>query len=530
MAAAIKEPHLFNARSNSNMSRLIAPRDAQSVADAFTAMLGGVPVDYRIKSRSDGDYLIFEFSNPPSRLFELMNRVNDELPLDHPFRDRWTISTRDKKPANVLDMPETALLQRELSSSLTVDRNTFGENFLTRYTESVTRLEKDIVLPANHAVYGRRGSGKSSLLAYAMHQLRLKDLPFAWIAMQTFANRTDKQAIASILAALFAEATRRAVSRSDFGQLVSELEDLAESDDERGVGTRLMRLIPRMRRMLSEVATVERPFTIFLDDLHLLGRDLQPELLSHVYSLARGNCAFIKLSGIEQLTNLWDGVASRGLEPPHDVQTLVLDHNLTNPDQSRDHIVAILDRHALFCGLPNIEYLAADNYFDRLVLAAAAVPRDALSLFSKSISRSRASKQKVVSVTSLNAAASEAIEEKLKDVEKDVFSDDKKRISSCLEQVKSFCLSTHKKNAFLVKIANADPGYSDIQRLTGLRFVHLLHEGITPNKAGERYIALMLDYGFYIGIRAARSITLFPDRPRALTAKELRTLPILIPN
>lgn len=139
-------------------------------------------------------------------------------------------------------------------------------------------------------------------------------------------------------------------------------------------------------------------------------------------------------------------------------------------------------------------------------------------------------KQKVVSVTSLNAAASEAIEEKLKDIEKDTSSEEKARLSACLEQVKSFCLVTHKKNAFLVKIVNASPGYINVQRLTALRFVHLLHEGITPHKAGERYIALMLDYGFYIGIRAARSITLFPDKPRPLTAKELRNLPILEPT
>ncbi|KVV24724.1 hypothetical protein WK78_19930 [Burkholderia cepacia] len=151
-----------------------------------------------------------------------------------------------------------------------------------------------------------------------------------------------------------------------------------------------------------------------------------------------------------------------------------------------------------------------------------------MSLFSKSITRSLTKKQKTVSILSLNAAASEAIEEKLKDVEKDISSDDKKAISACLERVKAFCLSDQKTNAFLVKIQNSSPGYANVQRLIALRFVHLLHEGITPHKAGERYVALMLDYGFYIGIRAAKSITLFPDKPRSLTAKELRTLPIFI--
>lgn len=502
--------------------------EAQSVVDAFTKALDGVRPDFHIKSRPDGDFLVFEFSNPVTRFYELLNKINDELPEDHPFRNRSSIARRNKKPTNVLTTPEALMLQRELSSTLTVDKNTFGNDFLSRYTESVTALETNIVLQANHAVYGRRGSGKSSLLAYAMHQLRLKNLPYAWVAMQTYASRTDKQAVASALASVLREVAQYAPAGTDFVGLADELENLAESNDENSVYSRLTRLTPRLRRMLGGIATATRPLTIFLDDIHVLGTELQPELLAFLYSLTRGNCTYIKLSGIEQLTNLWDSTSRRGLESPHDVQTLILDHNLTNPDQSREHIVSILDRHATFCGLPGIQYIADDNYLDRLVLSAAAVPRDAMSLFSKSITRSLTKKQKTVSVLSLNAAASEAIEEKLKDVEKDVSSDDKKAISVCLEQVKKFCLTDQKTNAFLVKILNSSPGYANVQRLTALRFVHLLHEGITPHKAGERYVALMLDYGFYIGIRAAKSITLFPDKPRPLTAKELRTLPIFV--
>lgn len=505
-------------------------REAQFVVDAFAAALGGVRPSARVKTRPDGDFLIFEFSNPSTRIYELLNRVNEQLPDDQLFKDRCSIGKRLKKPASVLSMPETALLQQELTSSLTVDRDTFGDNFLERYTASVTGLEKDIVLPANHAVYGRRGSGKSSLLSYAKHHLRLKGHSFAWVAMQTYASQAETQAIASVLSAVFTEATQFCSSKDDFKKLIVELETLAEFDNENRVATRLSRLVPRMRKMLSEVATTSRPFTVFLDDLHVIGRALQPDLLAYLYSLTRGNSTYIKVSGIEQMTNLWDGSTRRGLEAPHDIQTLMLDHNLTSPDQSKEHIVSILDRHAVYCGLPGIQYLSADNYLDRLVLSAAAVPRDALSLFSKSIARSLARRQKVVSITSLNAAASEAIEEKLKDVEKDVHNKEKQNISACLDQVKSFCLTTQKKNAFLVKIVNGSPGFINIQRLIALRFVHLLHEGITPHKAGERYMALMLDYGFYIGIRAARSMTLFPDRPRALTAKELRTLPILVPS
>lgn len=348
--------------------------------------------------------------------------------------------------------------------------------------------------------------------------------------MQTYASRTDSQAIASVLAEVFLQASTYLSSGGDLKTLSNELLALGEADDDSAVSKRLPRLVPRMRKLLAEVTSSDKPFTIFLDDLHVLGRTLQPELLGALYSLARGNQIFIKLSGIEQLTNLWDSTTKRGLEAPHDVQTLLLDHNLTSPDQSKDHIKSILDRHAKYCGLPGIDYLAADTYLDRLVLSAAAVPRDALSLFSKSIARSLLKKQKVVSITSLNAAASEAVEDKLKDIESDIATGQRAAISRCLEKVKAFCLSKHKKNAFLLKIANSNPAYAEVQKLVALRLVHVLHEGITPHKAGERYIALMLDYGFYIGIRAAKSIDLFPEKPRQLAVKELRTLPIFDPG
>jgi hypothetical protein len=195
------------------------------------------------------------------------------------------------------------------------------------------------------------------------------------------------------------------------------------------------------------------------------------------------------------------------------------------PDKSREHIVSILDAHAHYCGLGDIGYLADKDVLSRLVLVAAGVPRDSLNLFSIAISKAVAKNQRLVSITSINAAASEMAEEKLKDVERDS-GGDLQEIQELLAEVKDFCISKQRKNAFLVEIQNTDHRYQLIQKLAALRLVHILHEGITPHKAGQRFVALMLDYGFYVGIRAARSVDLIPAEPRALSAKELRSLPI----
>lgn len=500
----------------------------QQVVEAMASEFGGVTPAHFIKERPDGNFLMFEFLVPSDMHYKALTRVNDSLSEDHGFKDRLAISVRRERPKNVLLLPETALLQRELSASLTVGRNTFGSNFLDRYTQTVTDLEKQIVVHANHMVYGRRGSGKSSLLAYAMHRLKQRSEAFAWIPMQTYSSRKDAAVIATIVSDMVLEAMNTLGRTHDLSVIESSLMTLGELDDSSASLDRVGKLVPRIRRAFSQAIGEGSKLTVFLDDLHLLYQPLQPVLLGILYSITRDNRMFIKASGIEQLINLWDGSGRVGMESPHDIQTLRLDHNLTAPDQSRDHIVNILDRHAKFCGLPGITYLAEPALFDRLVLSAAAVPRDALSLFSKSIGRSILKRQKVVSVTSLNAAASEAIEEKLKDVDRDMPNSDRDRVRPMLEKVKRFCLKDQRKNAFLVKIANSDPDYIDVQRLMALRFVHLLSDGITPFEAGVRYIALMLDYGFYIGIRASRSVELFPKEPKQLTAKGLRKLPIFV--
>jgi hypothetical protein len=494
------------------------------IVERFSARLGGIRPSYYIKKRPDGQFLIFEFAKANNRFYKILEEIESELPEENLFRDRCVITERSKKPDDVLSIPETQLLQRAIAESLTIDRHSFGQDFFSRYTPSVTNFEQQIVSSANYVVYGRRGAGKSSLLAYGMHRLAQRGSHFSWVAMQAYVSRSDEQVIASVIAEILSEIKIVSTAPSEVAAIIDTLNKLSESDLG-NISDKLGKLTPRIRRIIQSIATTEYPFTIFLDDFHVISDELQPKLLSSIYSISRGNNTFIKLSGIEQFTRTWDDVSRQGLQPPHDAQIMKLDLNLTMPDRSKTHIVSILDAHAIYCGLPKISYLASEKVLSRLVLEAAAVPRDALGLFSQAINKAYVKGQKSVSLVSLNAAASEMAEEKLKDIEKDT-SDDLQEITALLDRLKNFCITVQKKNAFLIKIKNNDSVFKLVQKLIALRLVHVLHEGITPHKAGQRYMALMLDYGFYIGVRASKSVELFPTTPQALLVKDLRKLPI----
>jgi hypothetical protein len=496
------------------------------VVQAFTAALGGIQPDWHIKERPDGPFLVIEFCKPSEFHFKILNGIVLHLDDENIFKERCIVSSRKAAPKSRLLLPETQLLKKTITESLTVDRNSFKDDFFSRYTKSVTSLEQQITTKANFIVFGRRGAGKSSLLAYAMHKAIESGWAYSWVAMQTFARRSDLQVVPAVLSAILFELHLSTGVLSDSDELIKLLDSLVDSSDAT-VLSKVDKLIPRIRRSISSIVTSNAPLTIFLDDLHVLDESVQPTVLAFIYKICRGNNAYIKISGISQLTKSWNSSTSTGLQPPHDAQIVSLDLNLTMPDKSEEHIVSILDAHAKFCGLPNIGYITGDGVISRLVLVAAGVPRDALSLFSVGISKAIAKSQKLVSVTSVNAAASEMAEEKLKDVELDT-GGDLVAVEELLAELKQFCISVKRKNSFLVEIKNSSKRYKLVQRLVELRLVHMLHEGITPHKAGKRFVALMLDYGFYVGVRAARSVDFIPSEPRQLSAKELRSLPIFV--
>ena len=499
--------------------------DVKAVEIAFSQQLGSIALDHYVKDRSDGAFLMFEIAKPHDRFFRMLDNAMATVPADNSFKERTTIVERKKYPSDRLSLPETQLLRATVSESLTIDRHSFEDDFFSRYTASVTNCEQLIATNANFIVYGRRGSGKSSLLAYGMHTLTRAHMPLAWVAMQPYDGRDDLRVVLDVfevIASQMAEYCKDDVALAAIHKEITSMEKGSDS----ALAKRLPLFLPKFRKAIQSITGPKVTFTIFLDDLHVLAPAIQPVLLSYLYGVARGNRCFIKVSGIAQFSHPWDSILRKGLEPIHDAQILKLDYNLTMPDKSKKHIVGILDAQAQYCGIPSINFLANDSALSRLVWVAAAVPRDALSLFSLAVAKGFAKGEKMVSVTSINAAASEMAEAKLQDVQSDA-QGRSVMIRKTLELVRTFCVDKHRKNAFLVEIDSSSKIFKDIQSLIALRLVHVLHEGITPHEAGKRFMALMLDYGFYVGIRAARSVDLFQKEPSTILAKNLRSLPVL---
>lgn len=253
---------------------------------------------------------------------------------------------------------------------------------------------------------------------------------------------------------------------------------------------------------------------------------MQPLLLDLIYAFARGNLIFLKVSAIETLTRTFDPHRNIGLEVPQDAQNIQLDYNLTTPDKTTAHIEAILDSHAQYAGFSSIRSLCTSGgVIPRLTWVAAGVPRDALNMFSQAISKASLEDRQKVSVSNVNVAASETLTTKLRDLDTD-YSGGAAELNTLVEEVRKYCVEEQRKNAFLVEIKANDPLYRRIMNLVHLRLLHVISEGITVGKVGRKYQGLILDYGFYTGIRAAQSVELFNRQSKRVRYWELRTLPI----
>lgn len=434
--------------------------------------------------------------------------------------DEPIATIKKKHGEETLDGPEGRLLLKTLAESQNINRYSFGNDFMSRYTRSVSGAESQVVSNANHVVLGRRGAGKSTLLLFALHDRKKNNQPCVWVDMQVYSRRDDLQIAADVFREIFDQIFTQIAPSREYNGMISALSDPNITDE----GIR--RILPSVRRELSYFSKNDMNLFIFLDDFHVVSKDIQPLILDYIYACARGNRIFLKISAIETLTQTYDQSKRIGLEIPQDAQYIRLDYNLTSPDRATAHIEAIIDSHAKYAGIRSARSLCTSaDVLPRLTWVAAGVPRDAINLFAQAMTKASVEGRKKVSVSNINVAASETISTKLRDLDQDA-SEESTDLRKILDAIREFCVTEKRKNAFLIEISNKNEKFELIQNLVNLRLLHVITEGITVGDAGRKFMGLILDYGFYTGIRAAQSVDLFNKQSKKLTYKDLRGLPI----
>lgn len=493
--------------------------DFLKIKHVFEKISGLKNVRFSKKISSVREAYVIEISNPSTRFYDfLQDAIKSSEVISPP-----PIVIKSSTPINIISSSEGKLFLKTITESQNVNIHTFERDFFDHYITSVSGAEEQIISSANHIVMGRRGAGKSMLLLYAWHTRKSDNSPSIWIDMQVYSRRNDITAAKDILAELIDQCSELIGDYTEKGHILSLLD---ESDEKI---SSIRKILPKIRKYLA-IASKDKSLFIFLDDFHAIGQKIQPLILDLIYATTRGNKCFLKISAIETIINNYSSTSNEGLQVPHDAQSIKLDYNLTSPDLANEHLNAIFDSYARISGINSVRRMCvSSDVIPRLTWVAAGVPRDALNIFAIAISKATVEGKQRVAVSHVNIAASEMITTKLKEVEADSSgqSDELLRLT---DKLKSFCVEHKRKNAFLVENENNSLFQKNLRKLINLRVLHVISEGITIGKAGQKYIGLILDYGFYTGIRAAQSVDLFNKKTSRVSYKELRALPVFKPD
>jgi hypothetical protein len=510
---------------NSMVGEIERTQARNAAAGLFAQALGLPDVDTVVELVGNQEFLKFRVGRR-ARIYEhALRETLKNLPDSNPFRG--LLGLRVEPPASFPASMEAEVLRGVLARST---RAISGQSTLRtlggQYVPFQNQEETQVIQPATHLIVGRRGVGKSTLILKAKELLDRSSSVSVIIDMQPYAHRHDDEVQTDILADLATAASRACRQKLPAGEeAIDKLDQFAR--DLLSGNIQRDRASAALRRPVSDVtASGDADLFVFLDDYHLVHHDQQPGVAEAIHGGLKGARGWLKVAGLRSLLRVYDPKTRKGLQSPGDAQVISLDLTLMDPEAAEGHLRRVLQNFLELVGMKLLNSVVAEKAFHRLVWANAGVPRDFLQMFSKSIEYASRAGRKKVELSDANLAIGEFGQQKMRELEEDAHNE-RDRLKNALAAIEKHCLDNNKIDAFLIR-SEASEEYKAIQTLSDLRLLHILHQTITPHKAGERYEAYMLDYSLFTGFRRRRNIKqMLPADEKQFKAAELRKIPIL---
>jgi hypothetical protein len=503
------------------MNEESATKEALSI---FEREVGATGIEARKSLAGNRTFLKFLVGKDAPLYAHALLETQKSLSPENPFRGvlGLVVKKADQFPGS---LEAAALLTLLTRSTRAVAQDASESDFSVPYIPFQNREDHQVAQPASHVILGRRGVGKSTLIRRARELLKTTRALIAVLDMQSYSNLTGDDLAREVLHDLLvslAESTCKIVQPPGQSVDASTLKDVAN---------RVLRgelsinaAPPASKRAILEITKkLKNSVFVFLDDFHLVDQESQPWLLHLVHGALKGAGGWLKVSGLRSLLNVYSGRTRQGLQIPGDAQPISLDLTLENPEAAETHLQAILSSFLRAVGYSVTGEVISEAAFKRLVWANAGVPRDFLQMFARAVEHAQRNRHVSVTLSDVNVAIGEFGQRKMDDLQQDArnAAGDLQAMLSALE---SYCLDDNKVNAFLIKSEDSQERKL-VQVLSDLRMVHLIHQSITPRKAGERYEAFILDYSIFTGFRRRPGVREMVPEETQFKASELRQLP-----
>jgi hypothetical protein len=502
------------------------PMDEEQAAveaiGAFERQVGVPSMPVNRQQVGNRQFLKFRVGRQAPLYTYALHQAQQALSGANPFRGAMGIEVeRNNNLPNSLEA--SALLTLLARSTREVSQDTSIRGYTVPYVPFQKQEDHQLSQPASHIVKGRRGVGKSTLIRRAIELLSATDALIAVLDMQAYAGLVKEDDLQSEVlhdvCELFAESAQKVPKKWLVPQ---ELVEIAKKIIDRDVDVGAAPIaIKRALRKLTR-ATKHHAF-LFLDDFHLIDHDAQPKLLDVLHGALKGANGWLKVAEVSALLNTYSPSPRQGLQVPGDAQFISLDLTLENSEAADRHLRAILESFLKAVGYQLSSAVIPEAAFRRLVWATAGVPRDFLQMFARAIEHAQRNRHTTVTLSDVNMAIGEFGQQKMDDLLRDA-RNEAGRLNEFLAKLETLCLDKSRVNAFLVRSEDSEER-SLIHTLSDLRMVHLIHQSITPDRAGERYEAYIIDYSIFTGFRRRQNIREMVSEEAQFKAAELRALP-----
>lgn len=498
--------------------------DALVAQDIFEREIGANVSALAVEQFGPEKFLTFQVGREAPIYDHALAVTQSTLPVENEFKGKLRLGIK-----HVKKFPESqeasCLLTLLTRSTRTVTEGRHTNGFTVPYVPFQNREDHILSQPASHVVLGRRGVGKSTLIIRATDLLSQTDAIFVVMDMQVYdelgLDDALREVVLDLVIKLRASAETK-VPSSQWTSIAALLNELEATLSSRNASVRTC--APLIKRVVGKItAAAQANFFVFLDDFHRIDSSAQPEILNFLNGALKGAASWLKVAGVRSLTNYYSSSTRRGLQVPGDAQEISLDLTLENPEAAERHLKAILQSFLAAVGYAFSERVLPEAAFKRLVWANAGVPRDFLQMFARALEHSRRNHHSSVTVSDVNIAIGEFGQKKFQEMRDDA-RQDLERIDVMIQALEQYCLDTNKVNAFLIKSEDSEERKL-VRKLSDLRLVHLIHQSITPDSAGEKYEAFIVDYALFTGFRRRPNVREMIPSESQFKASELRKLP-----
>lgn len=376
----------------------------------------------------------------------------------------------------------------------------------------VSNALNDAMARQNHAIFARRGCGKTLLL----HQSRVKlgeAVRTVYLNCEDFKNHSFPNVLIEILEAVFRELERNLTgwfgrkrkSRTIISGIRTQLADLKkkadaqneqvretqthESNQNAGVSAGaptvggfdakttqaskvqlersysladdklrdLNMWLPRLKEQISEffeVSSSVKAVFIQVDDFYHLRRVDQPFVMDYVHRLCKDVPLYFKVATLRHASVLYADRNGQptGAQERHDYQPINVDFTFADFQRTERQIRSILHEFGKKAQLTagDIDGLFKGDGFRRLVMAGGGVPRDCLSLFLEVLDRVQQAGDGRIGKDDVRILSRGNFERRIEELKQDSEGKEQGDLLKGIYVIREFCLARGHMNAFVV--------------------------------------------------------------------------------